>query len=221
MNLDYLGVAGGVPMMRFLGRGLRQHRLLPIVSGLSIFLFGASTLTWAQAEWRVFRSPEFQFRFLHPPDWVFGPPRGANVRATIFPGANSTSANCNIRVRPEPGLRSRTQPEINREIQSHPMTAADWLSFYVDKWPDVQILQSTNIKIDNQPAYLVVKRHTHETVDRMRAFKAIEVLTSSPGYIWHFGCAGRGATMQEAEGNYQHWEPVFRRILGSLVFARG
>jgi hypothetical protein len=172
----------------------------------------------AQADWLLFRGQDPQFRFLYPRDWRLSTPRGANVRATLFPPKGAPSANCNIVVRRQRDLSDSTQSQLNQMIQSAPLGKDDWAQMLGGRWPDLVVIQSEHTKVYNQPAYLGIVEVTHETVDRKMALRGMQLVTFTPGYVWHFGCAGRGATLLDARRSYERWEPTFRRMLGSLVF---
>lgn len=178
------------------------------------------SVAMAQTGWLLFRSQDPQFRFLYPPEWRMGNPRGANVRATLFPPPGAPSANCNITVRREQELSDQTQSQLNQMIQSAPLRKDDWAQMLGGRWPDLAVVQSTHTKVHNQPAYLGVLEFSSETVDRKLFFRGIQVATLTPGYVWHFSCAGRGASLQDARRGYEVWETTFRRMLGSLVFEK-
>src|SRR3990172_13160494 len=72
---------------------LRKRPYLSIVT-LVALLVAATAL--AQVDWQLLRNTAFRFRFLYPPDWYLGTPRGTNVRATLFPPGHAPNANCNI-----------------------------------------------------------------------------------------------------------------------------
>ncbi len=72
--------------------------LVALLVSISVSVSGAT----AQTDWLLYRNVDPRFRFLYPPEWRLGTPRGANVRATLFPTLDAPSANCNVVVRPEP-----------------------------------------------------------------------------------------------------------------------
>jgi len=171
-----------------------------------------------QTHWQTYRNTEYQFRFLYPPNWTFGTPRGPRVRATLFPPANAPRANCNIVVGSLPAVAQFSQAELNRQIAAETLSASEWKSMLGEKWPDFRLHSSSHTKVDNQPAYLGVFEHSHETVDRRTYVKALVVATFTPGRCWVFSCAAKGNNPIEARNAYKHWESTFRRVVGSLVF---
>jgi len=199
---------------RWTARHMYLWRLLTLLL-LSVLGLPAAL---AQTEWLLFRAQDPQFRFVYPPDWRLGKPRGPNVRATLFPPQGAPSANCNIIVRREPELAKSGQSQLNQMIQSSQLGKDDWAQMLGGRWPDLTVVQSTHTKVHNQPAYLGVLEFSHETVDRKTFIRGMQLATFTPGYVWHFSCAGRGPTPQDARRSYQSWEPTFRRMLGSLVF---
>lgn len=172
----------------------------------------------AQTDWLLFRSQDPQFRFLYPPEWQLGKPRGANVRATLFPPPGAPSANCNVVVRPESELSQSRQSQLNQIIQSAPLGKDEWAQMLGGRWPDLAVIQSTHTKVHNQPAYLGVVEFSSETVDRKTFIRGMQLVTFTPGYVWHFSCAGRGPSRQDARQSYDFWETTFRRMAGSLAF---
>lgn len=174
---------------------------------------------FAEDEWRVYRNAEFKFRFLYPSVWRFDTPRGANVRVTLFPPKGTPSANCNILVKTAPEFSGMKQEELNRMIQTESLSASDWAAM-LGKWPDLKVIESRKVKVDNQPAYFSLIEFSHETFDRKALVKGQQWVTFTPGEYWQFGCAGKGATIEEARRSYEHWLPVFKKMMGSFVFER-
>ena len=173
---------------------------------------------FAQTSWETYRDTETQFRFLHPPDWYFGKPRGPNVKATLFPQTDKPRANCNIVVQNLPDTANTSQNDLNTEISRTILTADDWKQMMGEKWPDFQLVESRHVKVDNQPAFYAVVEYSHQTVDRKTYIKGAVLATLKPGRTWSFSCAGKGDTRAEANDSFQYWKPTFERILGSLVF---
>lgn len=174
---------------------------------------------FAEDEWRLFRSEDLKFRFLYPGAWRFGTPRGANVRVTLFPPKGTPSANCNILVKAGPDFSGMKQEELNRMIQAESLSASEWAAI-LGKCPDLRVIESTNVRVDNQPAYFSVIEFSHETFDRKVYIKGMQWATFTPGVYWQFGCAGKGATIEEARRSYEYWLPVFKKMMGSFVFER-
>jgi len=191
------------PLSKLLGTAIVVGMVLPAIG---------------QTHWQTHRNTEYQFRFLYPPDWTFGTPRGPRVRATLFPPAEAPRANCNIVVGSLPAIAGMSQADLNRQITAEALSASDWKSMMGEKWPDFRLHSSSHTKVDNQPAYLGLFEHSHETVDRRTYVKALVVATFTPGKCWVFSCAAKGNSPAEARNAYQHWEGTFRRIVGSLVF---
>lgn len=174
---------------------------------------------FAEDEWRLFRSEDFKFRFLYPGTWRFGTPRGTNIRVTLFPPKGMPSANCNILVKTAPEFSGMKQKELNRMIQTESLSASDWAAM-LGKWPDLKVIESRKVKVDNQPAYFGLVEFSHETFDRKAFVKGQQWVTFTPGEYWQFGCAGKGATIEEARRSYEYWLPVFKKMMGSFVFER-
>jgi hypothetical protein len=172
----------------------------------------------AQTSWSTYRNEDLQFRFLHPSDWYFGTARGPNVKATLFPPDSKPRANCNIVVQSSPETKGSNQSALNAEISSTTLTASDWKEMMGQKWPDLRVVESKHVKVDNQPAFYAVEEHSHQTVDRTTYVKGAMLTTLTPGHVWTFACAGKGDTKSEAQESFRYWEPTFNRILGSLVF---
>ena len=80
----------------------------------------------AQTSWKTYRNDELQFRFLYPPDWFFGKPRGPNVKATLFPQNSQPRANCNIVVQNILDTATSSQSELNAVISSTTLSESDW-----------------------------------------------------------------------------------------------
>lgn len=174
---------------------------------------------FAENEWRVYRSTEFKFRFLYHNTWRFDTPRGANVRVTLFPPKGTYSANCNILVKTATELSAMKQEELNRRIQAESLSASDWATM-LGKWPDLKVIESKKVMVDNQPAYFGLIELSHETFDREVFIRGLHWITFTPGEYWQFSCAGKGATIEEARRSYEHWFPVFKKMMGSFVFER-
>lgn len=193
-----------------------MNRTRLVLTAFLVVLLPASA--FGQSDWLLFRGQEPRFRLLYPPGWTLGTPRGPNVRATIFPPKGKPSANCNIGVRRDAKIEGVPQAELNRMINSEPWRRDDWVQMLEGRWPDLAVVSSRHTKVHNQPAYLGLLEFSSETVDRKTSIRALQLMTFTPGFVWSFGCAARGATLDEARRSYDHWERIFRRILGSLVF---
>lgn len=178
----------------------------------------AQSSVFAQTSWQTYRDADTQFRFLHPPDWYFGKPRGPNVKATLFPPTDKPRANCNIVVQTLRETAGTSQQDLNAEISKTTLTAEDWKQMMGQKWPDFRPIESHHVKVDNQPAFYAVVEHSHQTVDRKTYIKGAILATLTPGHTWIFSCVGKGDTRSEANDSFQYWKPTFDRILGSLVF---
>lgn len=194
-----------------------MKKLLQILL-LLVCIATAQSSVFAQTSWRTYRDTETEFRFLHPPDWYFGKPRGPNVKATLFPPTDKPRANCNIVVQNLRETANTSQQDLNTEISSTTLTAEDWKQMMGQKWPDFRLIESRHVKVDNQPAFYAVVEHSHQTVDRKTYIKGAVLATLTPGHTWIFSCAGKGDTRSEADDSFQYWKPTFDRILGSLVF---
>jgi hypothetical protein len=185
---------------------------------LLVCITTAHSSVFAQTAWKTYRDADTQFRFLHPPDWYFGKPRGPNVKATLFPPTDKPRANCNIVVQTLRETANTSQQDLNAEISESTLTAEDWKQMMGQKWPDYRVIESHIVKVDNQPAFYAIVEHSHQTVDRKTYIKGASLTTFTPGHTWFFGCAGKGDTRIEANDSFQYWKPTFERILGSLVF---
>jgi len=175
----------------------------------------------AQNKWRTFRDNNLKFRFLYPPDWITGKPRGANVKASFFAPIGFPRANCNIVVRSVPETTGLTQKQLNGEIsRGGPIPTADLKKMFEHKWPEVNPINSRIVKVDNQPAYLSVVELCHETLDRKTFAKNMVLMTFTPGYVWVFTCVAKGATIEKSRISFKYWQSTFQRIMGSLVFER-
>lgn len=175
----------------------------------------------AQSEWRTFRDNNLKFRFLYPPDWIKGKPRGANVKASFFAPKGFPRANCNIVVRSISETKGMTQKQLNEEIsRGGPISTADWKKMFEHKWPDVNPIHSKIVKVDNQPAYLGVVELSHETLDREIFMKNMSLMAFTPGYAFTFTCVAKGATIEESRKSFNYWQSTLQRIMGSLVFER-
>lgn len=195
-------------------------KLIPLF--FSIALIATNTnVVFAQNDWKTFRNSSLRFRFLYPPDWIRGKPRGANVKASFFAPKGSPRANCNIVVRPVPETKSMTQEELNKLIMENASPSkAYWKKIYGHKWSDVRVFDSRKIKVDNQPAYLGLCEFSHTTLDRKTFTRNYALMAFTPGYVWVFTCMGKGNTIKEARISFKYWKSTFQRILGSLVFER-
>ena len=141
------------------------------------------------------------------------------MRVTLFSPKGTHRANCNILVKAAPDFSRMKQEELNRMIQAAPLSASNWAEM-LGKWPDMRVIESKNVKVDNQPAYFALVEFSHETFDRNVFIKGGHWVTFTPGTYWQFGCAGKGATIEEARRSYDYWLPVFKKVMGSFVFER-
>ena len=146
---------------------------------------------FAETDWVTFRDKETHFRFLYPPDWTLGKPRGANVRATLFSQSNTLRADCTMVVRSIPELESQTQAYLNQLIERSPLSEAEW-SELMEGWPDFHLIESRLAKVDNQSAYYGIFEVSHESLDRKTYMKIATLATFTPGHMYMFSCAGKG-----------------------------
>ena len=194
--------------------------LLLFMPVISIFLFCSQEI-FAQNDWGTFRNATPKFRFLYPHDWIRAKPRGANVKASFFAPKGSPRANCNIVVRSVPETKGMSQKQLNGEISRGGAISPDyWKKEFGHKWPDVKVVNSRIVKVDNQPAYLGIVELSHETLDRRTFVKNMSLMAFTPGYGFMFTCVAKGATIEEARKGFKYWQSTFQRIMGSLVFER-
>ena len=175
----------------------------------------------AQNQWNTFRDNCLKFRFLYPSDWIKGTPRGANVKVSLFAPQGFPRANCNIVVRSFPDIAGMTQKQLNEEISGGgALSSVDWKEMIGGKWPDIKLIDTKLVKVDNQLAYLGVIEFCHETLDRKTFVKNMLLMTLTPGKSWFFTCSAKWSTKEESRMSFDHWESTFQRIMGSLVFER-
>jgi hypothetical protein len=175
----------------------------------------------AQNQWNTYRDNSLKFRFLYPADWIDGTPRGENVKTSLFAPQGFPSANCNIVVRSFPEIKEMTQTQLNEEIiGGGELTATDWKGMLGGKWPEMKLIDTKIVKVDNQPAYFGIIEFCHETLDRKTFMKDMLLMTLTPGRMWIFTCSAKGTSIEESRISFDHWQSTFQRILGSLVFER-
>ena len=197
----------------------RLFRPLTVLFCAAIMLMTEGAL--AQNQWNTFRNNSLKFRFLYPPDWIKGTPRGTNVKASFFAPEGFPRANCNIVVRAFPEIAAMTQKQLNEEISGGgALSAPDWKEMLGGKWPDMKLIDTKIVKVDNRPAYLGIVEFCHETLDRKTFVKDMVLMTFTPGYLWWFTCTAKGATVEESRISFDRWQLTFQRIMGSLVFER-
>lgn len=197
----------------------RNLNVLAVVACSALLLITEGAI--AQNQWYTFRDNSLKFRFLYPPDWIKGTPRGANVKSSVFAPQGFPRANCNIVVRPFPEIAKMTQKQLNEEISgSGALSAADWKQMLGGKWPEMKLIDTKIVKVDNHPAYLGIIEFCHETLDRKTFMKDMLLMTLTPGQSWFFTCSAKGATREESRISFDHWQSTFQRIMGSLVFER-
>ena len=197
----------------------RNLKALAVVVCSTLLLITEGAI--AQNQWNTFRDNSLKFRFLYPSDWIKGTPRGANVKASLFAPQGFPRANCNIVVRSFPEITEMTQKQLNEEISGGgAFSAADWKEMLGGKWPEMKLIETKIVKVDNQPAYLGIVEFCHETLDRKTFVKDMLFMTLTPGQMWIFTCTAKGATSEESRISFDHWQSIFQRIMGSLVFER-
>jgi hypothetical protein len=213
---------GLVLFLRFrgetMGKGILHIRYF--VSLLIALLLLSPVPIWAQNEWVIFRNTQFKFRFIYPPDWQIGKPRGPNVRGKVASPKGKPMANCVIVVRSVPESVMYTQKEINKDIDSGVWTRRDWIDAFSSKFPNITISEAKRIRIDNQPAQFAVSIMPYEVMEEKIYMKSMNFITISPGCFWHFGCSAAGKTVNEAMINFEYWKPVFLKIFSSFVFEK-
>lgn len=192
----------------------------PIFACWLLFMALGTSASSAQSDWKTYRNADVQFRFLYPPDWIIGTPRGPDVRVTLFPPSDSPRANCNVVVKDVPETKSMSQASLNSEVSSMALTEEIWeqMMGMRSKWPDSRLVEFRRVMVDNQPALLSVTEHSHQTVDRNTYIKSSMLVTFTPGSMLFVGCAGKGDTLTQARKSFDHWEQTFQRMQGSLVF---
>ena len=192
--------------------------LVFVVCSILLLITGSAI---GQNQWNTFRDNSLKFRLLYPPDWVKGIPRGANVKVSLFAPQGFPRANFNIVVRSFPDIAGMTQKQLDDEISAGgPLSAADWQEMIGGKWPDMKLIETKLVKVDNQLAYFGVIEFCHETLDRKTYLKDMLLMTFTPGKSWFLTCSAKGSAKEEAGMSFNHWESTFHRIMGSLVFER-
>lgn len=197
-----------------------KWNITPIFTSFLVIACVCFIATTAYADWLTFRNTQFNFRFIYPPDWRLGTPRGPNVRGTINAPQNSPFANCSIVVRQLPQTTKLTQREINKSIDSEVYSKKDWVEILSPKFSDAIISEVKKIKVDNQPAQFATSLYPYETAQGKIYLKSINFITMTPGYFWHFGCGAAGSSQSDAQKNFQIWEPTFMKIFSSFVFEK-
>lgn len=174
---------------------------------------------YCQDYWLTFRIPEFKVRFIYPPDWEVGTPRGPNVRALIrTKSSEPRHANCNLVVRRTSELSAYSQKQLNDDMLANPFSKQDWLDAFGEKSNGVVVVEVRPAKVDNRPASFGVFEQTYETVTAKIYMRSMSFITVSPGLFWHFTCGAGGASNGEAKSSYQFWSPTLSRIMNSVVF---
>ena len=197
---------------------IKNKRHITTLVLLIIFAVLLSHEAFTQNRWLTYRNNDYKFRFLYPSDWQIGTPRGSNIQASLFSPAGSPMANCNLLVLSIPEFKSKSQNDLNHNIQSNPLKENDWVNMLVNKWPDVKVLETSITKVDNQPAYIAFIEYSNKTVDRKRYIHGSILSTFTRGYMWQFTCGGKGIDMASARHSSKSWHSTFQRIMGSLVF---
>jgi hypothetical protein len=164
----------------------------------------------------TFRSTEFKFRFVYPPNWIEKTPRGQNVRALL--DAPDGASNCNIVVRRVPELARLSQKEIDAEALAAPMSDADWKELFGSQFSSLRIRERRLTKVDNQPAHFVVNEMSYTTVAASVYAVQMQFVTMTPGLFWNFGCLSGGQTPEIANSIFQKMRPTFTAIRSSFVF---
>lgn len=198
-----------------LKKSLFCYLIIVIFSSVSLV-----SLVEAQSNWVTFRNTQFKFRFIYPPDWQVGIPRGKNVRGKVFSPNKKSFASCNIVVIPSPEISNYSQKDLDKEIHAEVWSKSDWLGQIRNKFPDADIAERRKIKIDNQPAQFAVYTTSYETMNTKVYAKSMVFATFTPGYGWFFTCGAGGENKIEAERNYEHWKSTFTKLFGSFVFEK-
>ncbi|HPW37578.1 MAG TPA: hypothetical protein PK922_14020 [Syntrophorhabdus sp.] len=195
------------------------HNRFILFIGLLVFVIPA-TAVLAQSDWITHRNSAYKFRFLYPPNWIKGTPRGEHVVVTLFAPKGSPRANCNMVIRAAPEIAGESQDTLDNEIRNCPIAADDLRMMLGSAFPDFRIIETKTAMVNNHPAYFAITEHSHETLDRKTFLKGMWLITYTPGYVWIFSCGAKGNSKAEAMESYNHWEKTFTRMLGSLVFER-
>jgi GYF domain 2 len=228
-------ISGILPMIVWGFRRFRSEVALTPMALWCTLLFVLAVLSWrgtqVQREIEIqrpsktgftgpqgitFRSTEFQFRFVYPPNWIEKTPRGQNVRALI--DAPDGASNCNIVVRRVPELARLSQKEIDAEALAAPMSDADWKELLGSKFSNLRIRERRLTKVDNQPAHFVVNEMSYTTVAASVYAVQMQFVTMTPGLFWNFGCLSGEQTPEIANSTFQKMRPTFTAILSSFVF---
>ena len=196
---------------------MRENIVKFILISILIGLVGTSP-AGAQSDWLTFRSTQYKFRFTYPHDWHISTPRGPNVRGSVSSPNNKPSANCNIVVRYVSELSRYTQVELDGEVNASEWSKRDWEKMLSEKFPDVHIIETRKIKVDNRPAQSAVAMYSYETIKAKLYVKSMFFYKVTPGLTWHFTCGAGGGTYREAEQNFEYWKATFLRIVSSFVF---
>jgi hypothetical protein len=196
----------------------RNFKIIFLICLISLCIIDSA---FGQNEWNTFRDNNQKFRLLYPSDWIKGTPRGANVKLSLFAPQGFPRANFNIVVRSFPDIAGMPQKQLDEEISAGgPFSAADWKEMIGGEWPEMNLLETKLVKVDNQLAYFGFMEFRHETLDRNTYLKYMLLMTFTPGKSWFLTCSAKGSTKEESGRSFNHWESTFQRMMGSLVFER-
>ena len=170
----------------------------------------------AQDDWQMLRNPEFKFRFYHPPSWNVATLDVPHSRGAVMTKHGSTAGICSVGVFSTPQSAQRTQRQLNEQMDAVAMKPRDWIVAFDNAFPDIQIVETQKVKLQNQAAQLVVTETSSETLGSTTYLRTVLLATLSPGLSWKISCAASGHSMAEARAAYKFLLPTFNGILRSF-----
>jgi hypothetical protein len=185
---------------------------------LLLFMSIVSQLAYCQADWLVLKSPDHKFWLTYPPDWMVITADTPNSIGAVLSPKGKFMGMCTVGIARTPQTGAKAQEQLNKEMDAVEMKPSDWLQRLEGTFPDVKILETAKIRIQNQPAHLVVMESGYQNVGRKTFVHNVLVTTLTPGLVWNLGCGTVASSARKARDGFGYWRPIFQGILRGFIF---
>jgi len=182
-----------------------------------VLLLAAPFLAHGQADWKMLKNSEYNFRLYHPPGWTVITSDTPNSNAAVMGRNGEYIGICTVGVVPTPQTSRQTQRQLNEQMDAVTMGPSEWVRAFKGAFPDIQIIETQKAKLQNQPARLVVSEMSSETLGNTTFLRTILLSTLTPGLTWKVSRATSAPSMQVARASYKFWLPTFHGILRSFI----